>query len=106
RELMEKVDEDLRAARSADPDLVLPWAARKELLAHLGIDDEDVTARAGDEVESIGYRRHDLEVELSGGWSVRMPGAMVGHWEDDGARYWATDGDRALEFTSLTASGD
>ena len=35
-----------------------------------------------------------------------MPGAMVGHWEDDGERYWATDGDRAIEFTSLTAKDE
>jgi hypothetical protein len=106
RELMKQVDEDLRAARKADPALDLPWAAWRELLAHLGIDDEDVTARAGSEVQAIGYRRHDLEVELSGGWLVTMSGAMVGHWEDDGERYWATDGERALEFTSLTAEGE
>lgn len=106
RELMKQVDEDLRAARKADPALELPWAAWKELLAHLGIDDEDVTSRAGSEVATIGYRRHDLDVELSGGWMVTMSGAMVGHWEDDGERYWATDGDRMIEFSSLTADGD
>ena len=106
RELMKQVDEDLRAARKADPALDLPWAAWKELLAHLGIEDEDVTTRAGTEVSTIGYRRHDLDVELSGGWSVTMSGAMVGHWEDDGERYWATDGERMIEFTSLTAEGE
>jgi hypothetical protein len=31
---------------------------------------------------------------------------MVSHWEDEGARYWATDGDRVVEFTSLTAEGE
>jgi hypothetical protein len=106
RELMKQVDEDLRAARKADPALELPWAAWRELLAYLGVDDEDVTARAASEVQAIGYRRHDLEVELSGGWLVTMSGAMVGHWEDDGERYWAPDGERALEFTSLTADGE
>jgi hypothetical protein len=35
-----------------------------------------------------------------------MPGAMVGHWEDEGARYWATDGDYVIEFSSLTAEGE
>jgi hypothetical protein len=106
RALMKEVDEDLRAARKADPALELPWAAWKELLVHLGIDDEDVTSRAGSDVATVGYRRHDLDVELSGGWLVTMSGAMVGHWEDDGERYWATDGERALEFTSLTADGE
>jgi hypothetical protein len=34
---------------------------------------------------------------------VTLPGAMVGHWEEEDGRYWATDGDRAIEFSSLTA---
>ena len=55
--------------------------------------------------EPAGYRRHDLELELSGGWHIRIPGSFVGRWEDDGARYWATDGDRAIEFQSMTANG-
>src|SRR5206468_1808072 len=55
--------------------------------------------------EPVGYRRHDLVLDLSGGWRVRLPGSFVGKWEDDGARYWATDGDRAIEFESMTAKG-
>lgn len=105
REVMKAVDDDLRAARKADKDLALPWADWRELLANLGIDDEEVTEKAGTAESVIGYRRHDLDVELSGGWSVRLPGGMVGRWEDDGAKYWATDGDRAVEFTSLTITG-
>lgn len=103
RDLMKQVDEDLRAARSAE--LAVPWDAWKELLANLGIEDEEVEQHARTP-STIGYRRYDLDAELSGGWHVTMPGAMVGHWEDDGARYWATDGDRMIEFTSLTAEGE
>ncbi len=103
RELMTDVDEQLRAAREADPALALPWPEWKEMLAHLGIEDEDVSEKAGDGTPVLGYRRCDLEVELSGGWVVCQPGSMVSHVEDDGARYWATDGDRAIEFSSLTA---
>lgn len=106
RDLMEQVDADLRAARKADPALALPWPAWRELLEHIGIDDEDVTAKAAGERSTLGYRRHDLDVELSGGWVVTLPGAMVGHWEEEDGRYWATDGDRAIEFTSLTAEGE
>jgi hypothetical protein len=116
RELMAKVDQDLRSARKADPSLPIPWTAWQELLAHIGIEDEEVLARtAGDSghgdtassvLSPIGYRRHDLDVDLSGGWSVRLPAAMVGHWEDDGERYWATDGDRVVEFTSFTVDGE
>lgn len=105
RELMERVDEDLRAARKADPALALPYAEWKELLMHLGIEDEDVNEKAAATSSSslLGYRRHDLEVELQGGWHIVMPGSLVGRWDDDGAKYWATDGDRAIEFSSLTA---
>lgn len=106
RDLMERVDTDLRAARDADPALELPWAAWRELLSHLGIDDEDATAKAARTSAAIGYRRYDLDVELSGGWSIVLPAAMAGHWEGDGERYWATDGDRLVEFSSLTATGE
>lgn len=56
--------------------------------------------------EPVGYRRHDLRVDLSGGFSVRLAGAFVGKWEDDGARYWATDGERAIEFESMSATAE
>jgi hypothetical protein len=105
REMMKQVDEDLRAAHEAK--LAVPWDAWQELLANLGIEDEVVEESArGLTPQRIGYRRHALDVELSGGWQVTMPGAMVGHWEDEGARYWATDGDYVIEFSSLTADGE
>ena len=36
---------------------------------------------------------------------VTLPGAFVGAWEDDGARYWATDGERVVELISFETSG-
>lgn len=107
--LMARVDADLRAAQRANPQLELPWAEWAELLGWLGEDDARIAAareRAGARAPTIGYRRHPMEVELSGGWSIELPGAFVGRWEDDGGRYWATDGDRLIELTSLTARGD
>ena len=108
RALMERVDVDLRAARAANPTLELPWAAWAELLAWLGEDAARIDElRARDATPStIGYRRYPLEVELPGGWLMEVPGAFLTGYEDDGARYWATDGDRALELTSLTATTD
>jgi hypothetical protein len=101
RALMEQVDADLRAAHAADPELALPWAEWAELARNLGDD-----ARAGDlggratSPAVIGYRRFDMVVDL-GSWSITLPGGFVGAWEEDGARYWATDGDRVLELTTL-----
>jgi hypothetical protein len=109
RAVMNRIDAELRAARRADPALVMPWPEWAELLDLLGRDDEHATevhSHVGGRPPTIGYRRHDLDVELSGGWTVRLGGAFVGRWEGDGERYWATDGDRAIEFTSLTANDE
>jgi hypothetical protein len=107
RALMERVDRDLRAARRADIELAVPWPEWAELHDLLGIDDgyaQESHRRAGDLPPTIGYRRHPLDLELSGGWSLRIGGGFVGRWEEDGARYWATDGTRVIEFTSMTAN--
>ncbi len=108
RELLARVDGQLAAARAAGiADLPYPdWA---ELLRYLGRDDADALAiyeLAGEDPATIGYRRLDMEIALSGGWVVQVPAAFSGRWVDDGARYLASDGDRAIEFTSLTADGE
>lgn len=112
RSLMEGVDEDLSAARKANPELPLPYAEWSELLEWLGADDDHAheirglvgTTPVGEPL--IGYRRHMLEVELAGGWTMDLGGAYVGRWDDEGDHWWATDGDRVVEFTSLTAEGE
>lgn len=111
RALAERVDADLAAAHAADERLALPWSAWSELLGYLDRDDahaERVRARAAAArpARPIGYRRYPLEIELSGGWSVELGGAFAGRWDDDRARWWATDGDRSVEFTSLTADAE
>jgi hypothetical protein len=107
--LMKRVDRQLRAAHRADIELELPWPEWAQIHEFLHVDDgymQEVrrrTAACGRQ-PSIGYRRYDLDVELSGGWVMRLPAAFVGRWEDDGERYWATDGQRVVEFTSITAN--
>jgi hypothetical protein len=101
RATMAQVDEDLAAAHAAGI-ADLPYAEWAELRGYLKREPGRIPA--SDRASRIGYRRFDVDVELSGGWYVRLPGSFVGAWEDDGARYWATDGDRTIEFTSLTAT--
>ena len=109
RAILERAVSDLRAARRADIDIDVPWPEWAELFDLLGVDDgyaQEAHRRAGDRKPTIGYRRYDLRIELSGGWTIQLPGAFVGKWEDDGGRYWATDGERSIEFSSLTANGE
>jgi hypothetical protein len=114
RRVLERAAADLAAARGADPELELPGMEWAGLLDHLGADDPHAAlvrarARAAPEApppQRIGYRRHPMEIELSGGWSLELAGAFVGSWEKDGERWWATDGARVVEFTSLTADGE
>jgi hypothetical protein len=108
RALLTRVDADLRVAYRAEPRRALPWPAWAELQGWLDDDDAvvaEVARRAGDEVATIGYRRWPMTVDLSGGWSVRLPGDMVAGWDEDGGRLWATNGAQAVEFVSVTAVG-
>lgn len=105
RDLMKSVDGALRAARKADPALDLPYAEWAELLVHLGADEDRIApirAKARGPA-SIGYRRHALEIEV-GPWTLELPGSFVGSFEDE--RYIATDGDRLIELSTLTAGGE
>ena len=104
-ELMERVDLELAAAKAAGI-TELPYPEWSEILGWLGRDDKaalEVRKLAGDKPATIGYRRLDMEIALSGGWIVQVPAAFSGRWDEEDGRYVASDGERALEFTSLTA---
>ena len=104
-DVMEGVHDDLCAALDADPDAKLPFVDWGLLLDLLGRDDDRARNRAGGRA-TIGYRRYDMEVDLSGGWTAVLPGAFLGGWDDGGERFVATDGKRGFDFTSLTADGE
>jgi hypothetical protein len=99
--LMTRVDDELAAAQRADRELALPYAEWAELVGYLG-DAERAAELAGRATgpAAIGYRRFDMVLDIAG-WSVALPGSFVGRWEDDGERYWATDGQRAFELRPL-----
>jgi hypothetical protein len=111
RAVMERVDEDLTAAYKANPELPLPFAEWSELLEWLGADDahaHEIRGLIGSTPVPdvlIGYRRHLLEIELAGGWTMDLGGAFVGRYDEEGM-WWATDGDRVVELTTLTADAE
>lgn len=102
--LMERTDRDLEAARAADPALELPWAEWAELAANLGDDERaaELHTRAAGRAATLGYRRHPMLVELDA-WTLELPGAFIGRWEDD--LYWATDGERVVELQTISTDG-
>ena len=108
RAVIARVDADLVTAHAALGDAALPLAEWAEIAALLGDDERAAELRgraAGPAV--IGYRRFDMVVDVGGGWSITLPGAFVGRWEDGGERYWATDGRRVVEVERFeTADGD
>lgn len=108
---------DLCRAYKAGPSLSYPWREWAELVEILngfegasGVSPqmlEEViqaqAARVPADRPLIGYRRYPVRVSLSGGWSVRVPGAMAELWEDNLWSAW--DGRRTVWFSNwrLTA---
>jgi hypothetical protein len=107
--LLEAIDGDLIAVRKADASAPIPYAEWAELLHWMNADPERIAKHRelanGQARGTIGYRRLDMDVELAGGWVVQLPGGFTGRYEDDGERFWSTDGERTIEFQSLTAGG-
>lgn len=116
RALLRRVDGELRAAREANADLALPYAAWAEVAKQLddlvhatelkARADADAEAHADAGAKPIGYRHYDVDVEIEG-WLIRQPGSFLGKWEPDDNRYWAADDTRSFELMTIeTTEGD
>lgn len=113
-ELLMDVHLDLERAYRLDPDAVLPWREWAELVEYLtdyfgyvefqaGPDFADeIAARARREIGGprIGYRRGTVQVALTGGWSIRIPGELAEKWDDGGQAWTAWLDRRTVWFTS------
>lgn len=114
-ELLTQIHFDLVRAYRLDPNLTYPWREWRELMdyleAHYGYveteGEEDVEAdvarhaAATPERPLIGYRRKPVRLDLTGGWSIEIPGAMAEQWDEHGT-WSAWDGQRTVWFTSYT----
>lgn len=106
RETLEEVIALLEAAYADDPRRAYPWREWAELLALLGRDSllatrAQLRAETAPLTPAIGYRRREVRVTISGGWSLVVPGDFAERWDEQGT-WCAWDGRRTLWFTSFS----
>jgi hypothetical protein len=104
--VLRRVAESLRRAYELDPGRAYPWREWAQVRSLLGDEDKlssEIAAKASAaQGPLIGYRRHDVQMPLTGGWSIRLPGRFAEEWEEGTYSAWA-DG-RTLWFTSYSAN--
>ncbi|MCA9609026.1 MAG: hypothetical protein KC619_25670 [Myxococcales bacterium] len=109
RALLEGIASRIEKAHGLDPELPLPWAEQSEILTLL--DESSLRAtRAHLKAQSLpppalGYRRHPVQVELSGGWWLTVPGELAERWDERGT-WVGWDEGRSVFFNSFVARGD
>lgn len=114
-ELIDQIAADLANAFDLDPEAELPFAAWAEVLEALAADDggfcvepvsaelrDEVTRRAGGIDAVLGYRRHPVQVPLTGGWAVEVPGTFATDWADNHRTWTAWDEGRTVWFKDRT----
>ena len=109
RRLFERVLGWLDRGQSLAPELEWPWREQSEMLERLGEDSLRATrvhlrASALPPAAAIGYRREHVRVALSGGWSIRVPGAFAERWEERGT-WVGWDATRSAWLNSLEVRG-
>jgi hypothetical protein len=108
RQTLNYVAGSLKTAYELDATLTYPWAEWSEILRYLHrIDDEYAFVhRAGTNQATMGYRRHDVTVQLPGNWWVTVPGSFSDFRPDGNHNYFAVDPPREVWVTSYTFKGD
>ena len=101
----------LERAYTLDRAREYPWREWKELVEHGGFATplrDKIMARAADvdpTTPLIGYRRYDVRVDLTGGWSIRIPGAFAESWEDE-RTWYAWDATRTVRFSCVSITNE
>lgn len=107
RAALDRIATWIEKAHALEPGLALPWREQSEILtllseqslratrAHLKAESDDAKR------DPIGYRRRPVRVELSGGWTLRIPGELAERWEERGT-WVGWDARRSIWFNSLT----
>jgi hypothetical protein len=118
--LLMDVHLDLERAWHDDDLLPLPWREWQEIIGYLenyfgyvefaeGQDrSAEIQRRAADvtaDTPLIGYRRRRVQVNLTGGWSLTIPGELAEEWESGGQTWSAWYGGRTVWFSSWSVQG-
>ncbi len=119
-ELLMEVHLDLERAYHLDPGSVIPWREWRELLEFLneyfgyaefqheeGFEEKikQRAAQVDPKLPRIGYRRGPVQVMLTGGWSIVIPGEFAEEWEDEGQTWSAWHNGRTVWCTSWSVQG-
>jgi hypothetical protein len=118
--LLIEVHHDLERAYRLDPAAGIPWREWGEIIEYIGEYFGYVEFQEGTDLETliedrarrtvggtrIGYRRGSVQVSLTGGWSVVVPGELAEEWEEGGETWTAWCGTRRVRFTSWSIRED
>ena len=111
---------DLERAFHLDPHANIPWREWRDLVGYLNDyfgyaeflheeTQEGEIDRRAEEVDPntplIGYRRGRVDVTLSGGWSLTIPGEFAEEWDENGEGWSAWLGGRTIWFKPWSVSG-
>jgi hypothetical protein len=114
-EMLMDVHLDLERAYHLDANASIPWRDWHEIVGflhdyfgyaefhHEDLDEEAIAERAktiDPNLAPIGYRRGPVEVMLTGGWKITIPGEFAEEWQESGETWSAWLGGRTIWFTS------
>ena len=109
RAVLRAVATDLESAWREDPALAYPWLEWQEVLGYLGVggtiaDEVHRRVESARRAPALGYRRGEVRVSLTGGWTIRVPGSLAEGLDNDGT-WHGWDYRRHVVFRSIGASG-
>ena len=101
--VLKTVANSLAEAYKRDPTLSYPWAEWQEILELAGGDSpgRDIALAHTGGPPTIGYRRKNVTVMLTGRWRIRIPGSFSDFEFDPDIHLYSLDPPREIWFTSF-----
>lgn len=108
KDVLSYVADSLETAYKLDSGLEYPWAEWAAILGYLqrSVNEYPFPRELATTTPSIGYRRHDVTVQLPGNWWITLPGSFSNFKPDKNHNYCALDPPREVWATSYRFKGD